>query len=334
MKSCLFHFSTPVGGRRNRRALRWAAGLAVAAALLTSAGLAQAQYVDNSDHLLLGFTTPSSTGDLVIDLGSATGVGVGGTNVVDLIANGNVGMTASDFVGEIDSLYGSFDLVSWGVVGGFYKNASTALIYATVPHNSGRPSPANSFGFASTAINTVGASIDGSGTPANQMVTDPTQGYGNSWSEEIAPGGAGVRDTFVIDYLNPNQTTPSSFEATLNYQQADLYFSSPTNTTATLAGTFTLGSDGSFTFTPAVASTPVPPPAPELSLQRAGASYAISFGSTNGATYSLYYTNIAGITRPTTNWAVSSTVLTGNGATMTFTNTSTDPNRVYRVLAQ
>lgn len=312
---------------------RDAAKLGLIAAVGLAAATAQAQlvslYSENRDELVLGFTIPPSTGDLVIDLGTATQVGVGGTNVVDLIAHGNVALSAAALVAQLNSLYGNMDGLEWGVVGGHYLSSMNNSVYATVAHGTvpsfGNPGPLDS------SFNTVGFTIDGTGSPVNQMVTDPTQGYGDSWTEQMAsPNGVWQKNA-----TTPISTTTNNFAAgQVNHQIADFYLrTNAPSYPPVYKGYFTLGSDGSLTFTPASVPVHVTPPAPRLSIKRAGNASTISFGTTNGAIYSLYYTNTAGLARPITNWAVSATTITGNGLTNSFLDTSTDSNRVYRVTA-
>lgn len=105
-----------------------------------------------------------------------------------------------------------------------------------------------------------------------------------------------------------------------------------TNGLAYYVGYFELTSDGTMTFTRDAVSTPSSTPPPVLSIQRSGTTSTISFGTTNGAVYSLYYTNAAGLTSPIANWALSASTVTGNGQTNTLTDTTTDANRVYRVV--
>ena len=174
-------------------------------------------YTENNDELVLGFTIPPSTGDLVIDLGTATQVGVGGTTVVDLIANNNVGESAAALLAQLNGLYGNMDSLEWGVVGGHFRSTSDWAVYCTVPHGS----PAPVIGTAGTLIsaaNTAGSMIDGSGSVANQQVVDPTQGYETSWTEQIAS----PTSIWQKNASNPDSTTPSSFATGgVQYQLAD-----------------------------------------------------------------------------------------------------------------
>jgi hypothetical protein len=220
-------------------------------ALLAAAGLAvtataQAQYTYNSDHLLLGFTKPGSTGDLVIDLGSASSInaGVWGAAATDLNLNGNTGYgSASAFQSQLNSLYGTMNTLNWGVVGGHYNNAANTAIFSTVPTGAAAPPKGAAWGPATSAIDTAGGAI----TAGNQVVVDHTQGYGNSWSEMVSPGT--LTANFASEYNDPSSSTPSTFATGVNYQSEDLYKVVP-NSTPQYEGTFTLGSDGSLSFTP------------------------------------------------------------------------------------
>jgi hypothetical protein len=304
----------------------------IAAAGLVSVVSAHAQlpvssYTANNDELILGFTVPGSTGDLVIDLGTATQVGVGGSTTVDLIAHNNVGVSAAVLQGQLNGLYGSMDSIQWGVVGGHYSSGLNNATYSTVPHGAAAPAVNGGPGQVAGAINTAGAGLnDFVGSPSNQGTVDPTQLFGESWTEIIAPGTLG--SSFTQRYYNPDQTTSGSFSSGLNFQQADLYFSSASAPTPVLKGVITLGSDGSLTFAP---STTTPPPPPFLKITRVGTTCTISFLTTNGATYTLYYTNSAGTRTSVSGWPTNSTTITGNNATNSFVDTTSDSSRIYRV---
>jgi hypothetical protein len=85
------------------------------------------------------------------------------------------------------------------------------------------------------------------------------------------------------------------------------------------------------TFTPAVGSQP--PPAPALTINRTGTTSTISFGTTNGATYNLIFTNTAGLAAPRSSWSPLGSSIIGTGGVTNFTDTTTDPSRVYSVTA-
>jgi len=307
-------------------------GLMVAAGL-AAAGAAQAQslpvsgYTPNQDQLLLGFTLGSSTGDLVIDLGKANQVGVGGTAVLDLVANGNVGESAAALLAQLNNLYGGVGGLEWGVIGGNEVNTATNTIFCTVPHGAAAPT-LGAAGNLNSAINTAGQGLnDFQGSPANQGIVDPTQGYGESWTEQVvSPTGEWTKNA-----TSPVVTTPSTFATGSQTSLADLYVR--TNGLALVyKGYFTLGNNGSLTFTPGSAAY-VPPPHPHLSITRSGNTSTISFGTTNGAVYTLHYTNATGLTAYTTNWPAVTATITGNGQTNSFSDTTTDAIRIYRVIA-
>jgi hypothetical protein len=293
-------------------------------AMTMSVATAQAQFTPSADELLLGFTIPSSTGDLIIDLGLPSKVGVGGTNVVDLNANGSVGLSASALKTQLNSLYGSMNTLSWGVVGSHFSNTHNAAIYFTVLHDAAPHSKPGSFGGPNAAISTAGDAI----VSGNQAVVDPTQQTGQSWSEAIAPGPKVYSFTTTFG-ASPNLTTPATFASGTNHIIADLYYTAVNLTNVVLEGSLTLGSDGSFTFTPASKTTP--PPAPMASISHGGDTITVSFSTVNGAVYSLHFTNNAGLLQPVSNWAVSGNTITGNGQTASFTDTTSATDRVYRV---
>jgi len=119
---------------------------------------------------------------------------------------------------------------------------------------------------------------------------------------------------------------------------SDLYQSVPTGSTdpnsgkttgaAYYVGYFTLNPDGTMTFTRASAASPTQP---VLTISRAGTTSTISLATANGTTYTLFYTNSSGLTQPVSTWPSSPTTLSGDGTTKSFSDTTSDPDRVYRV---
>jgi hypothetical protein len=229
--------------------------LAVAAATAL-AGSAQAQ---NSPFapgdVILGFTTSTSTGDLVIDLGSLSQVGIGvpGGATTDLITGGQAGFTGTGLANAL-TLNGLSQNVTWGVVTGLKVNALNSHYYATVPHGAAAPpfSGVNPGG-AIAAIGTAGAAVDGTATPANSGVVDPTAALGGSFTEAITSGSVNSFKTSAK--FNPTTSTGttgaySSVEDLWLINQINGVFSEA------FAGTFTLGFNGTtantLTFTAAV----------------------------------------------------------------------------------
>jgi hypothetical protein len=164
--------------------------------------------------------------------------------------------------------------------------------------------------------------------------------------DNLSGSGSGPTGTLHDTWPEGNLeiTTPNSFSGSV---RSDLYEVRPitdgngnpivdphtgTNGPAYFVGYFQFNSDGSMTFTRAASSSgSTPPPAPTLSIARSGATSTISFATTNGATYTLYFTNSAGLARPVAAWPSSPTTVSGDGTTKHFTDTATDANRFYRV---
>ena len=131
---------------------------------------------------------------------------------------------------------------------------------------------------------------------------------------------------------------PSTFSSPA---RLDLYQSVPngvvdpttgsTGPSAYFVGYFILNVNGTMTFTRASSGTPPPPPAPTVvSVRRAANVSTVSFTTTNGANYTLYYTNAAGLTTPVGSWPVAGSLI-GNGGTNSLNDTTTDAVRFYRV---
>jgi len=224
--------------------------IAAVVAALAAASSAQA-YQDND--LIIGFTAAGSTGDLVVDLGQLSSFAVAGVSV-DLTAQTGFG-SKSAFLAAMEAVNptGTMNNLSWGVVGSHFVNSTTGDIYTTVlsqkPANAGVYSLLNAQ--VGTAAAIIGAGTTPVGYPANAGTEDPTLGNLDSWSETIA-NAAGTGGRWVVNFGNPNSKTPASFTTS---QNAELFFSTITGSVVD-EGHFTLGSDGSLSFTGAVVPEP------------------------------------------------------------------------------
>lgn len=109
-----------------------------------------------------------------------------------------------------------------------------------------------------------------------------------------------------------------------------------TNGPAWYVGYFEFKSDATMTFTRATTNSvpPSPPPPPALLIGTSGTSISISLVTTNSATYSLYYTNPAGLGSPVGSWSLFPATITGDGTTKVFTDNANDVARVYRVIVR
>jgi hypothetical protein len=225
-------------------------------ALFALAGMAlvssaKAQYTPNNNDLLLGFTSSSSSADLVIDLGTPSNIGVGGTTVVGL--GGDLSLN------QLNTLFGSLNNLETGVVGASFGN-----VYSTVfrngPDNFASPnslSPPPLIGNSTIGnqarlnVNTAGSDI----TSGNQAVV--AHGDGTEWSAQINPAsGSKVLNAFAINYNNPDSVTPANFVSSGGFLYEDLYVS--TTTSETYLGYFSLSSGAGLSFTPAATVAPEP----------------------------------------------------------------------------
>jgi len=165
-------------------------------------------------------------------------------------------------------------------------------------------------------------------------VVDPTQGTINDTWPPSEPNSGNIE-----------ATTPGTFTSVV---RSDLYEVRPLTTgpgvpvvdphtgssgLAWYIGYFEFKPDGTMSFTREKTQTtaPPPPPAPMLSLTRTGTATTISFGTTNGATYTLYYTNNGGLNVPVSAWPSMPSTITGDGTVKSFLDDSTDAERVYNV---
>ncbi|HWD91542.1 MAG TPA: hypothetical protein VG938_04250 [Verrucomicrobiae bacterium] len=154
-----------------------------------------------------------------------------------------------------------------------------------------------------------------------------------------------TQDPSIGDFKNLSvveNTTPSSFTSV---SRSDFYRARPTGFAdpetgltdgpAYYLGYFSLNTDGTLSFTRGSSVvTPPAPPKPVLAIQRLGTTNLISFATTNGATYKLYFTNSVGLRTPLTNWPSISTNITGTGGTNSFLDITTDAIRFYGVTVQ
>jgi hypothetical protein len=157
-------------------------------------------------------------------------------------------------------------------------------------------------------------SVEDTGTPSD----GDFNGYLPSTAENTT--GASFTSPIVSDLY---QVVPSG------YTDPN---SGTTSGNAYYVGYFTMNVNGTMTFTRAPIVVPQPPAPQIVSISRLGTTSTVFFTTTNGTfTYTLYYTNSAGLTTSVTNWPASPTTLTGDGSTDHLSDTTTDANRFYRV---
>ena len=156
----------------------------------------------------------------------------------------------------------------------------------------------------------------------------------------IGPGAASTLQSSFTPQIG--QYAPSPF---VNAIVSDFYVDYPTkqhdplNNNATtgnvsLLGYFTFFPNGMMTFTrQANVVVTTPPPAPVLTISQIGTTNIISFVTTNGATYTLLYNTLSGLTTARSSWPSLGSSIIGTGATTNFTDTNVTSGRVYSVTA-
>jgi hypothetical protein len=303
----------------------------------------------------LGFrkSSPQGNHELVVNIGAAT-------NYARLTIGTSV--TISNFTpAQLRESFPTFNSLSWsatagggGSVAGYPNNSLWLTVPRTDP-NVPSPNPMRqTYAIQQTVLVQVqsillGAaylsSVIGTSNQNNNLVL--VQEPINDESD-LSAFISGKTDATVgtlrgtLWYDNAEITTPTSFTSPV---RSDFYEIRPNgfpdphtganSGPAYYLGYFEFATNGAMTFTRAEATTPpVSPPAPQPTIHLAGNGVTISFATTNGATYSLYYTNLAGILAPVTTWATGPSTVTGDGTTKSFTDQSTDPNRIYRVGAR
>ncbi|HZV36244.1 MAG TPA: hypothetical protein VFB72_16830 [Verrucomicrobiae bacterium] len=327
--------------------------LLTASVLLTFGQMARCQtvfYPSNSytDELVLGFRktgTHIANHEVVIDAGPAA-------NYTSL-AIGN-SLTVPNFTqAQLLNAFPDLTFLNWSVSG-----ASSTLngypahtLWVTVP----RSNP--------SVVTTAPQRLTKSAQQANASPITSILGGGQSFSQNEASNSLNNTQyliqepintspdltTFMGDSSSPtnsdlNGTWPANIENITGSpfstaSVSDFYEVRPTGVTdphtgltsgnAYYLGYFTLGTNGTLRFTRAVSYTP--PPATRVTITRTNTTTTISFGTTNGATYTVYYTNLSGLNKPTSTWPTIPGTVTGNGLTNHVNDTTTDTNRIYRV---
>ncbi len=331
--------------------------LTLLAFLLVSA-TAHAQYfVAGKGDLLAGFRKPGvGAYELVVNVG----------NVTNLLAQtpGAVIPISRFSPAQLSDAFSDYNNLQWSVSATFtgppnyiWNGFQLNTIWFTLPRftpGTQSSSPTRRSGTSQAQVlseissiangaNALSSRIGTTNADNNLYLVREPVGDANSLSTFIAnPTDASIGDFAGNMPTTVENTTPASFTSAV---VSDLYQSVPTGYTdpnssttsgaAYYIGYFTLNPDGTMTFTRAssAVSNP-PPPAPQiLSIIRSNNVSMVFFTTTNGATYTLHFTNSTGLTAPIANWPSSSTTLVGNGGTNSLSDSTSDTNRFYRVSA-
>lgn len=326
--------------------------------LLILPGLAGATEVFqySKGDLVLGFRkySPAGSYELVVNAGSVT-------NYLAMSpgATVNISQFSSDELSR--SFATNYNKLKWSVAGTIYPLGTPwngfpyETLWYTLPRASADTQTSAPSRQSGSSQSSPMQSINSIGSDAKLLSGDTTN-MDNTPSLVREPAGdADAYSTFVKSSTDPSMgnygnwtynvenTTPSSFTSPV---VSDLYQSVPTGSTDPNTGTnngaayyvgyFTLNADGTMTFTRASLVTPQPPAPKIVKVTRVGTTSTIFFTTTNASfTYTLYYTNSAGLSSSTSNWPASpTTFFPGNGLTNSLTDTTTATNRFYRVGVQ
>lgn len=319
---------------------------------------AQPFLVPNDGDLLAGFRKTGANQanyEVVVNVGNITNF--------EALASGTQTTVTRFSASQLSDAFADLNNLQWSVSGtlkvfGSWAGFPNATFWFTLPRaTSGTQSVAP--GRFSSAVQKqvkqemlgvgIGAAFISSSGVSNAdntafLVREPSGDSQHALSVYLAdPNFSEIGDFNANLPFDVENNTPANFTSAV---RSDLYQSCPTGTTDPLThtttgqayyvGYFELSPDGTLSFTRASAGTQTnsPPTPPELTLARAGSTTTISLATTNGATYTLYHTNSAGLTAPISTWATLPGTLTGDGTIESFTDSSTDADRVYRVGAQ
>lgn len=158
---------------------------------------------------------------------------------------------------------------------------------------------------------------------------NPNYPNGVSYHDALAGSYGGAFDgTFAG---NPENTTLNNFTRSGNVVRSDFYQMTPTGGYAVgkWLGYFELAPNGTMTYVAYPSTTPV-----IASVSRAGALTTITYTAGIYGTYKLRGTNSLSSGTAMTNWPAIATLTSGDTATHTITDTTTDNVRFYTITAQ
>ena len=282
-----------------------------------------------TNDLYLGFTQSTAQSDYIIDLGQPKKIGVGGSSVIDL-----GGFSLTTFTGVFTS---GANGVAAAAVGGDNVFGQFG-VYATQPRVGGAGNPAvpgssisaghtsSEMSGGAAQVSAIMSSTAGGLPAAGNSAVDSTKSYSSVVTTTGLAGNFigrtgvipfGTFDSSGILYLDLYHATTSSAYTYLGYFSLDV--STPA---------------ARLTFTPSTATgTAGPPPPPNLNLTRLANTTTISFLSSNAVSYSLLFTNSTGLGAPVSTWRSAPSSIIGDGTKKSFTDVTTDTDRLYRVLA-
>ena len=197
--------------------------------------------------------------------------------------------------------------------------ANTVRRMATIP-----PGAVDEFNLLVYPVSTPTAVVEEDNTAFNPNYTD-----GDSYHEALAGAyGGQFNGTFVG---NPENTTANNFTIKGAVVRSDFYQMTPTSGYALgkWLGYFELSTNGAVTYVAYPSTTPV-----VASLNRSGTTTTITYTAGLYGTYTLRGTNSLTSGTAMANWPAIATLTSGDTATHTITDTTTDNVRFYTITAQ
>ncbi len=248
--------------------------------------------------LLIGFSQQSGN-DVVYDLGAASALTDGKIWTLGTLLTTNFTLST----------------VNWGVIGD--TTNPTNIWTTTDGMQAGTIGSKTDLNRVNAAAGTLYQFFPGTGA-GQSVLLDSLQDY--SWAGQTINGA--LPSDYYNAYENPN---------VVGLTNASLWLQTAIGSSPVKIGKFTLSANGTVTYNVVSAGQP---PVPQVSLTRTNATAYISFTTASPFTYTLYYTNSAGLSAPVSTWPHSATTVTGDGARHTLTDTSADAVRFYRIGAQ
>ncbi len=334
--------------------------------VLTAGTISQAQVFTNANNdLILGFRKNSpytENNEAVVNIGQAS-------SYFNLAAGTTVAVPGFNPSQLTNGTFANLNNLSWSVVGAYvgtnYSGYVNNTLWLTVPrtNNAQRSLDAQRLGgttqqatknkiVAITAVNGGAGFISKDLGISNQwntvsFVRESLSTYGTHTLSVFMKGTLDATQGTLNDTWPPTEpndgnleiTTPGAF--TSGSVRSDLYEVRPSSvvdphtgnsTAAWYIGYFEFFANGTMTFTRQNATVTTTPTPVALSISRTGTTTTISFPSTTGVTYKLYYASSANL--PFASWSSQPATISGDGSTKSFTDTTTDARRFYRVFEQ
>jgi len=197
----------------------------------------------------------------------------------------------------------------------------TAARMATIP-----PGALDELNLLVYPVSTPSAVVEEDTSDGNPNYTD-----GVSYHQALAGGyGGNFNGTFQG---NPENTTSNNFTTTGLPNRSDFYKLTPTGGPSSVSGTwmgyFELSTNGTMTYVAYPTTTPV-----LNSINRSGTSTTINYKAGLYGTYTLRGTNSLTTGVALTNWPALTTLSSGDTATHTITDTTSDNVRFYTITVQ